>query len=270
MHAIIDISSTIQMIDGHTIPQLGLGTYQDNPNAEITAAVSHALNIGYQHVDTAEMYNNERFVGQSVRQSKVPRQSLFITSKVWPSNFGYDKTIAACQNSLIQLQMDYLDLYLIHWPQGTQFRESWQALIHLQKEGLVRSIGVSNFSVAQIQELADLSGQWPAVNQVEFSPFNHRKELFDFCSSNGIILEAYAPLTRGRKLDHPTLINIAAKYCKSSAQILLRWALQHDIVVIPKSRHRQRIEENAAIFDFEITTKDMATLDHLDEGFRTC
>ena len=265
-----DLSHTLKMKDGCSIPQLGLGTYQETPDSDILKAVATAIQIGYRHIDTAEMYNNESFVGKGVRQSGVSRKEIFITSKVWPSNFGYDKTIAACKNSLTRLGMDYLDLYLIHWPQGRDYFQSWQALIQLQKDGIVRSIGVSNFSSDQIKELADESGHLPAVNQVEFSPFNNTKKLLDYCKSQQVILEAYAPLTRGQKLDNRTINELASTYNKTAANILLRWALQHDVVIIPKSRQTHRIRENANIFDFEISAQDMILIDQLDEGFKTC
>lgn len=264
------ISYSLQMNDGHSIPQLGLGTYQSQTDIEIMNAVTIALNRGYRHIDTAEMYKNEELVGEGMRNSGVPRVDIFITSKVWPSNFGFQKTTTACKKSLIRLGVDYLDLYLLHWPQEKNHLESWQALIQLQKEGLVRSIGVSNFSIDQISRLAKDSGRLPAVNQVELSPFNYTKDLLDYCQNLNIIIEAYAPLTRGRKLSNQTISNIAVKYNKTNAQILLRWALQHDVVAIPKSKQRLRINENADLFDFNISIEDMKKIDQLDEGFRTC
>jgi diketogulonate reductase-like aldo/keto reductase len=264
------IQSTTKLHDGVHMPWLGLGTYQANPNKKIERAVQFALELGYRHVDTAEMYDNEKLVGAGVKKSSVARVDVFITSKVWPSHFGFDKTIKACKNSLKRLGVDYIDLYLLHWPHGTKILESWDALIQCQKEGLVRSIGVSNFSQQQIDDIVKHSGVKPTVNQVEFSPFNYTQDLLEYCQQQNILLEAYAPLTKGHKLSNPALKKIAARYKKSPAQLMLRWALQHNVAVIPKSQNEERIRENSRIYDFEISTEDMGELDNLHDGFRTC
>lgn len=264
------ITSTTELHDGVHMPWLGLGTYQSNPNKKMQHAVQFALDLGYRAVDTAEMYDNEKLVGAGVKKSSIPREEVFITSKVWPSHFGYDKTTKACKNSLKKLGTDYIDLYLLHWPQGTKILESWDALIQLQKEGLLRSIGVSNFSQQQIDDIIKHSGVKPTVNQVEFSPFNYTKDLLQYCRQQNILLEAYAPLTHGHKLSNPMLGKVATKYEKSPAQLMLRWALQHHVAVIPKSQHDERIRENSGIFDFDISEEDMCELDTLHDGFRTC
>ena len=261
----MQLSSRVELNDGRNMPYLGLGTYQAGFNGKIERAVAHALEVGYRSIDTAEMYKNEKRVGAGIKKGGMPRDDVFVTSKVWPSHFDYDRTIKSCKKSLERLELDFLDLYLIHWP-GSDHMEAWKALIDLRKQGLVKSIGVSNFSSQQLNNMIDQSGVVPTVNQVEFHPFNFKSELLDYCRSKNIFLEAYTPLTRGRKFKHPTIQELSEAYGKSPAQVLIRWVLQHDIVVIPKSTNPNRIEENANVFDFEISDEDMKKLNELDQG----
>ena len=265
MKSIMDTATLNNDIE---IPWLGLGVYLTAPGTECQNAVRVALDADYRHVDTAKIYGNEKDVGNAVRESGIAREEIFITTKLWNSDHGYDRAIMACEESLRRLGMPYVDLYLIHWPVEGLRSESWKALIRLQEEGKCRSIGVSNYTVHHLEELLAESPVVPAVNQVEFSPFLYQQVLLTYCRSKGIQLEAYSPLTRGRKFNHPDITAVATKYAQTPAQILIRWCLQHDVVVIPKSAHRHRILENADVFNFQISGEDMALLDSLNENFR--
>ena len=229
----------------------------------------HALAAGYRHVDTAHIYDNERDVGEAVRQSGLPREELFITTKLWNGDHGYDRTLRAFDRSAGQLGLDYLDLYLIHWPVEGLRLESWRALESLQRNGRCRAVGVSNFTVSHLSELLARCEVVPAINQVELHPFLYQRELIEFCRSKGVAVEAYSPLAKAQKLDDPALVRLAAKYKKTPAQILIRWSLQHGLVVIPKSIRKQRIEQNADVFDFAIAGADMQQLDSFNSGLRT-
>ncbi len=262
------LTSTARLNNGVELPYLGLGVYLVGPGAGTQNAVQYALEAGYRHIDTASLYGNEREVGTAVRNSRIPREEIFITTKLWNSDHGYDETIRACQESLRELGLTYIDLYLIHWPVENLRNETWKAMITLQEEGKCRAIGVSNYTIRHLEELLADSPVVPAVNQVEFSPFLYQKDLLDFCRSHGIQLEAYSPLTRGKKLNHPAITSIAGRYGKTAAQIMIRWALQHDVVVIPKSANQRRIYENADVFDFEISSEDLALLDSLNKDYR--
>ena len=264
------LTSTARLNNGVELPYLGLGVYLAGPGAGTQNAVQYALEAGYRHIDTASLYGNEREVGTAVRNSRIPREEIFITTKLWNSDHGYDRTITACQESLATLGLSYVDLYLIHWPVEKLRNETWKAMIALQDEGKCRAIGVSNYAIRHLEELLADSPVVPAVNQVEFSPFLYQKDLLDFCRTNGIQIEAYAPLTRRQKLKHPTIASLASEYGKTAAQIMIRWPLQHDVVVIPKSADQRRIYENADVFDFEISSEDLALLDSLNEDFRVC
>ncbi len=264
------LTSTARLNNGVEIPYLGLGVYLAGPGAGTRNAVQHALQAGYRHIDTASSYGNEQEVGIALQKSRIPREEIFITTKLWNSDHGYDETIQACQESLMTLGLSYMDLYLIHWPVEKLRNETWKAMIALQEEGKCRAIGVSNYTIRHLEELLADSPVVPAVNQVEFSPFLYQKDLLDFCRSCRIQLEAYSPLTRGKKLNHPTITSIAGRYGKTPAQIMIRWPLQHDVVVIPKSANQRRIYENADVFDFEISSEDLALLDSLNEDFRIC
>ena len=264
------LDARVLLADGNNMPWLGLGVYLVSSGATCVKAVGHALSVGYRHIDTAAFYGNEADVGRAVRESGVPRNEVFVVTKLWNSDQGYASAIKACDTSLAKLRLDYIDLYLIHWPEPGRRLDSWRALVELRKQGKCRSIGVSNYTVAHLKELMARSDVKPAVNQVEFSPFLYQRELLEFCRSHGIQLEAYCPLTRGEKLTNPVVTAIARRLGKTPAQILLRWALQHEVVVIPKSARQERITENAGLFDFTLETRDMAALDALHSDFRTC
>lgn len=288
----LTIETKLKLNDGHLIPQLGLGVWQIRAGAACEAAVLAALEAGYRHIDTAAMYGNEESVGAAVRRSGIPREKIFVTTKLWNSDHGNPER--ALDTSLRKLKLDYVDLYLIHYPVRER-RQSWRALETLQAKGKARSIGVSNFTIRHLMELLDETKTVPAVNQVEFHPYLYQQDLLDFCVGKGIVIEAYSPLTKGERLKDSKLVAVAKKYTaaepqpaaprsrlllvdklsrrsesKSTAQILIRWALQHGLVVIPKSANRRRIFENADVFDFEITAEDMQILDRFNENFRTC
>ena len=261
------LTSTVGLPGGVKMPILGLGTFLSEPGPTTRQAVMWALEVGYRHIDTARIYDNERDVGKGVRESGLRRAEVFITTKVWNDDQGYDSALRACEASLKRLGTDYVDLYLIHWPVPQKRRETWRALIRLWEEKTARAIGVSNFMIRHLDELLGTSDVVPAVNQVEISPFIQRKALVDYCRSKGIVVEAYSPLSRGQRLKDPRLVAMAKKYGKTPAQIALRWVIQQGIVAIPKSVHRERIVENAAIFDFAIDEKDMAEIARWDEHY---
>ena len=251
------------------MPVLGLGTFRTRNGKETREAVSWALEAGYRLIDTAAAYGNEEDVGEAVRKSGIPREEIFITTKLWNTDHGYDRALAAFEKSRQKLELDYVDLYLIHWPEGGLRNQTWKALEKLLKDGKCRAIGVSNYTIRHLQELLKNSPTVPAVNQVEFHPYLYQKELLEFCNSHKIQLEAYSPLTKGRKLNDPELLSLASKYSKTSAQILIRWVLQKGVVAIPKSSRKERIEENAKVFDFSISDQDMRILDSFSEDYRT-
>lgn len=266
---LLTLQSHATLNNGVEIPRLGLGVYQ-SPTGETTLrAVRYALKIGYRHIDTAWLYGNEGDVGRAVLESGIPREEVFITTKVWNSDQGYDSTLKACERSLRRLRLSYVDLYLIHWPVEGMGKDTWRAMIQLSKEGKARAIGVSNYEIFHLQDILENFDVVPSVNQVEFHPFLYQEELLQFCRNNNIQLEAYSPLTRGEKLNHPTPIRLAKKYGKTSAQILIRWSLQHDLVVIPKSIHENRIKENSEVFDFQLGEEDMKLLNSLNEDLHT-
>ena len=266
----LTIDTTVTLNDGVAMPLLGFGTYQIPAGGRCERAVAHALKRGYRHIDTAALYGNEADVGRAVRNSGLSRDDIFVVTKLWNSDQGYDSTLRALDRSLAQLGLETVDLYLIHWPEPGKRLDSWRAMAEIRKQGRCRSIGVSNFTVKHLEELLRASGVVPSVNQVELSPFLQQRELLRYCKGKGIQLVAYCPLTRGDKLDHRVVVEIARKHDKTPAQVLLRWALQHRVAAIPKSTRNERIDENAALFDFELAGDEMAQLDRLDAGYRTC
>ena len=247
---------------------LGLGVYQSPPGRVTRNAVNFALRVGYRHVDTARIYGNEADVGEAVRESGVPRGDLFVTTKLWNSDQGYDSTLRACEASLKRLGLDYLDLYLVHFPVPDVRKETWSAMETLLKKERCRAIGVSNFTIRHLEELIEESHVIPSVNQVEFHPFLYQRELLKYCQKQGIQVEAYSPLARGERLKHPRIGSLAEKYSKTPAQLMIRWGIQHGLVVIPKSTREERIRENGQVFDFDISDDDMRTLDSLNEDLR--
>lgn len=256
-----------ELNDGLKMPWLGLGVWQVEDGEQVKGAVHAALEAGYRSIDTAAGYRNEEGVGQALKESGISRDQLFITTKVANSNQGYDSTLAAFEASRRKLGLDYLDLYLVHWPVKGKYRETWEALVHLQKEGFIKSIGVSNFQIHHLKDIIEDTGVVPAVNQVEFHPLLTQRELLAFCREQGVQLEAWSPLMQGN-LDLPLLQELSAKYGKSPAQIVLRWDLQQGVITIPKSVHEKRIRENAAIFDFELEAGDVAALEALNRNHR--
>ena len=263
------LKSTAELNNGIQIPRLGLGVYQIPPGKSTIKAVKYALEIGYRHFDTAMIYGNESDVGKALKESDVKREDIFITTKVWNNDQGYESTLKAFESSLRRLDLSYVDLYLIHWPVQEKIIETWKAMTKLLHSEKVKSIGVSNYSIEELKETLDNSEIVPVINQVEFHPYLYQKDLLRFCKSNMIQLEAYSPLTRGKRLNDPRIVRIAKAYNKSPAQILVRWSLQHDLVVIPKSSHEERILENSQVFDFHMNQKDMQILDSLNEDLRT-
>jgi len=264
----MNLQSKVALNNGVEIPWVGLGVFQSEPGPETQRAVEWALELGYRHIDTAAFYQNEESVGRALKASGIPRDEVFVTTKVWNNNQGYDEALAAFDRSLKNLGMDTVDLYLVHWPIEKKRLQTWKALERIYEEGRARAIGVSNFLVHHLEELAEHSGIVPAVNQVEFHPFLLQKELLDYDHEHGIRHEAWSPLTRARLWDDPVIDEIAGAHDRSRAQVLLRWDLQHGVVTIPKSVHRDRIEENSRLFDFELTDEQMARLDALDRGER--
>ena len=262
------INYKFKMHNGVEIPQFGLGVYLTKSGNECINAVTWALETGYRHIDTAKAYGNEKEVGEAVRNSGIKREEIFITTKLWNDDHGYDSALKAFDKSLKTLNTDYIDLYLIHWPVPGKRKDSWKALEKIYESGQCRSIGVSNYMIKHLEELFTYANVIPAINQVEFSPYIYNKELLNTCIKHNIILEAYSPLTRKEKLKDPKLIALAKKHSKTTAQILIRWAIEHELVVIPKSANKNRIIENASIFDFELDKTDMEILDNFDEDYR--
>lgn len=265
---ITDISGTFQLRNGVEMPYLGLGTYQSDNDAEVIQAVCTALEHGYRHIDTASIYKNEEGVGLGLQKSGVPRKEVFVVSKVWNADQGYESTLRSFEDSLERLQLDYLDLFLVHWPVKGKYKETWRALEHLYAEKKVRAIGVSNFLRHHLEDLMADSAIVPMVNQMEFHPYLVQQELIDFCNEHTIQYEAWSPFMQGKLFDLDICKGLAKKYHKSVAQVILRWNLQKGVVTIPKSAHEIRIVSNAAIFDFVLAPEDIAFLDGLDRGER--
>lgn len=266
----ININTKIKLNNGVEIPLLGLGTWEITEGETIINTIRLAISKGYRHIDTARIYGNEKGVGKglklSLEEQGLTREDIFITTKLWINSFKYERALKAFNRSLNNLGLDYVDLYLLHWPEPPYRQEAWKALESILKEGKARSIGVSNYYQNHLDELLSEADIIPAVNQVEFTPYLYLKELKEYCDNKGIRLEAYSPLTRGKKLKDSKLMDIAKKYNKSSAQILIRWGLQHEVIEIPKSSKEDHIIENSKVFDFTISEDDMALLDKFNEG----
>jgi diketogulonate reductase-like aldo/keto reductase len=267
----MDITTRIKLNNGVEIPQLGLGVYQSPAGKATRNAVRYAIEAGYRHIDTAKIYGNEADVGKALDKIGIDRREVFITTKLWNADQGYETTLKACEKSLKQMNLDFVDLYLMHWPVPEHRLKSWSAMEKLLSEGKCRAIGVSNFMVRHLEQLLEHSEIIPAVNQIELSPYNYlqRKELLDFCRERGIVMEAYSPLTKGRKLGDPALVEIAGMHKKTPAQVLIRWALEKNFVVLPKSVHPDRIAENATVYDFVLSQADTEILDSLNENLAT-
>ena len=248
------------------MPVLGLGVWQMAAGRETEQAVGWALEAGYRHIDTASLYRNEHSVGAALRGCGLPREQVFVTTKLMPARTG---ARAELEKSLERLGLDFVDLYLIHWPLPLLNARLWRELESLQDAGLAREIGVSNFGRDRLARLLRGASQKPAVNQVQFSPFQYRRRLLDYCLEQGVVFEAYSPLDRGQGLQHPTITAIAERLGRTPAQVMLRWAIQHQTVVIPKSSRQDRIQSNAQIFDFELADTDMQLLDELDRSHQS-
>lgn len=261
---------TVTLNNGLKMPQLGFGVWQVE-NEKVTAAVAKALEVGYTSIDTAMIYRNETGVGKAIKESGIPREDLFVTTKVWNSDQGYEKTLKAYDESLERLGMDYVDLYLIHWPtpKYDQYVDTYKALEKLYKDGRVKSIGVCNFEVEHLERLLNECEIKPVLNQVECHPYLAQKELKEFCATHDIFVEAWSPLNQGGEVLHDKEIEkIAATHGKTHAQVILRWHLQNNTIVIPKSVTPSRIEENFDVFDFELTAEEMKAIDALDRNAR--
>ncbi|UYY99884.1 aldo/keto reductase [Peribacillus frigoritolerans] len=265
---ISNIGETITLHNGVKMPQLGFGVFKVKNGNETVESVKKAVEVGYRAIDTAAIYENEEGVGQAIRECGVPREELFITSKVWNTEQGYDTTLKAFEDSLNRLGLEYLDLYLIHWPGKDKYLETWRALEKLYKDGKVKSIGVSNFHVHHLENLLANSEVKPVVNQIELHPLLTQVEIRDYCAKHEIKVESWSPLGRGNLLEEPTINHIAKKHGKSPAQVLIRWHLQHDLVVIPKSITPSRIKENAQVFDFSLSLNEMNQIDALNKNER--
>lgn len=267
-----NLQSKTTLHNGVEMPWFGLGVFKVEDGPELVEAVKVAIKEGYRSIDTAAIYGNEKAVGEGIRagikEAGISREDLFITSKVWNSDQGYETTLAAYEESLKKLELDYLDLYLVHWPVEGKYKDTWRALETLYKEGRTRAIGVSNFQIHHLQDVLEDAEIKPMINQVEYHPRLTQKELQAFCKEQGIQMEAWSPLMQGQLLDNETLQEVADKYGKTTAQIILRWGLQNEVVTIPKSTKEHRIIANASIFDFELTKEDMEKIDALNQNHR--
>lgn len=267
-----NLQDTTTLYNGVKMPGLGIGVFKVEEGPELVNALKFAIKHGYRSIDTAAIYQNEEGVGQAIKEglaeTGLSREDLFVTSKVWNADLGYESTLAAFETSLKKLQLDYLDLYLIHWPVAGKYKDAWRALETLYNEGKVRAIGVSNFQVHHLEDLLKDAEIKPMINQVEFHPRLTQEEVRTFCKANEIQVEAWSPLAQGQLLDNPVLQEIANHYNKSIAQVILRWDLQNGVVTIPKSTKEHRIAENADVFDFELSNEHMEQINQLNENHR--
>ncbi|WP_089607572.1 aldo/keto reductase [Bacillus cereus] len=267
-----NLQSKTVLSNGVEMPWFGLGVFKVEEGPELVEAIKSAIKAGYRSIDTAANYGNEAAVGEGIRAgietTGISREELFITSKVWNADQGYEETIAAYEESLKKLKLDYLDLYLVHWPVEGKYKDTWRALETLYKEKRVRAIGVSNFQIHHLQDVIKDAEIKPMINQVEYHPRLTQKELQAFCKEQGIQMEAWSPLMQGQLLDNETLQAIAEKHGKTTAQVILRWDLQNEVITIPKSTKEHRIIANADVFNFELTKEDMEKIDALNQNHR--
>ena len=261
---------SLKLNNGQTIPQVALGLWKNKYEAECIESINYALKAGYRHLDTAQVYGNEQFVGKAVAGSKVPRKDIFITTKINVTNFGHEKLLKSFEVSLEKLQTDYVDLLLLHFPVTGLRSKSWKALEQIYADKKAKSIGVSNYTIRHLKKLLEDCKVKPAVNQVELHVFLQQPELVKFCKANDILIEAYSPLAHGKGLDDPVLQKLAKKHGKSTAQIMLRWLVEQGFVVLPKSTQEQRIKENIDLFNFKLDAADKAAIKALDKNMRTC
>lgn len=266
------LQDTVTLNNGVKMPWLGLGVFKAQEGDEVVRAVKSAIQVGYRSIDTAAAYHNEEGVGQAIteaiQENGLSREDIFVTTKVWNNMQGYETTLEALETSLSKLNLDYIDLYLVHWPVKGKYKETWRALEKVYKEGKVRAIGVSNFNIHHLEDLLADAEVVPAVNQVEFHPHLFQKELLQYNQDKGIQLEAWSPLGQGNLLQDESLKSIAAKYGKSPAQVILRWDLQVGVITIPKSVNEERIAQNAELFDFQLDAEDMAAIEALNQNKR--
>ncbi|SDK48686.1 aldo/keto reductase [Sediminibacillus albus] len=262
------LNTVMTLHNGVEIPSVGLGVYKVEEGNDVYQAVKSALEIGYRHIDTASFYQNEEGVGKAIKDSGIPREEIFVTTKVWNDEQGFAEALEAFNRSLTKLGTDYIDLYLIHWPVPGKYKDTWRALEKIYDEGKAKAIGVSNFLPHHLDDLMRDAQIKPMVNQIELHPKLSQVETREFCSQHHIAVEAWSPIGKGRYLDHPMLQELAEKHQKSSAQVILRWHYQNGVIIIPKSVKANRQQENAQIFDFELTEKDIEQMNELDEDFR--
>lgn len=268
--------TVVTLSNGVKMPQVGLGVYKTPAGEATENSVKMALQAGYRHIDTAALYENEESVGAGIRASGVPRDQIFLTTKLWNTEQGYESTLAAFEESRKKLGVDYVDLYLIHWPRGNavvakegkKYIDTWRAFEKLYEEKKVRAIGVANFNIHHLDDIIGAGTVLPMVNQIELHPLNNQKQVRAYCASKKIYVEAWSPLGQGNLLSDATLKSIGEKYHKSPAQVIIRWDLQHGIITIPKSTHKERIEENANVFDFELSAEDMEKIDAMNTNTR--
>jgi diketogulonate reductase-like aldo/keto reductase len=260
----------IKLNDGNSIPQVGLGLWQVKDEADFMSSFNSAVDAGYRHFDTAQVYGNEIMLGKALESSGLKRKDVFITTKIGVQNFGAGRTKKSFKKSLEELNTDYVDLLLLHFPVSILRKKSWPVLEQLKIEGKAKSIGVSNYTIRHLEEMEKYSNIIPAINQVELHVFLQQKDLRDYCATKGIAIEAYSPLAHAKDFDEPVIKQIAKKHNKSYAQIMLRWCIENDIIVIPKSVTPKRVQENINIFDFSLDEEDILKLNKLDRGLRTC
>jgi diketogulonate reductase-like aldo/keto reductase len=265
---ITDIKGTVNLYNGVAMPYFGLGVFEAPEGKETIQAIHWALEAGYRHIDTAAIYMNERSVGEAIKTSGLKRDEIFITTKVWNSDQGFQRTLDAFRKSLDLLRTDYIDLYLIHWPVRNKYIETWEALEELYERKIVRAIGVSNFNKHHLEDIVERRETIPMVNQVEFHPYLVQSDLHTYCRKQSVQFEAWSPILRGRVNEIPLLIGLGKKYDKTPVQVALRWDLQKGVVTIPKSVHRERIFSNADIFDFNLTETEIGLVDGLDRQSR--
>ena len=256
----------MKLNNGLKIPSIGFGTYKSGNEKETSEIIKNALNLGYKMIDTASFYGNEVGIGNGIKESGVNREEIFLVTKLWNDDHGYDNTIKAFNKSLEKLQVDYIDLYLVHWPNKLN-AETWRAFENLYEIGKIKAIGVCNFKIEHLEELKKTAKIMPMVNQVEIHPFSIKNELIDYCNDNDIKVVAWSPISRGRVLANDLMIELSEKYKKSIVQIVLRWHMQKGVIPIPKSSNINRVKENIDIFDFKISDEDMESIDSLDEGY---
>ena len=251
--------------NGVKMPSIGFGTYKSGNDKETAKIIKYALKIGYRQIDTASFYGNEVGIGNGIKESGINREDIFLVTKLWNDDHGYDKTIEAFNKSLERLQVDYIDLYLVHWPNKLN-SETWKAFEYLYKTGKVKSIGVCNFKIGHLEELKKTAQIMPMVNQIEIHPQSSKNDMLSYCEENNIQLVAWSPIMRGKLFSNELMIGLAEKYKKTIAQIILRWHMQRGVIPIPKSSNEERIKENLSIFDFELSNDDMMIIDLLNEG----